>query len=70
MMIQENITVQNVSVFRVILVHIFPHSDWIRRDTEYLSVFSLNVGKCGINVDQHNSEYGHFLGSVKQANLR
>ena len=26
-------------------IRIFPHSDWIRRDTEYLSVFSPNVGK-------------------------
>ena len=26
-------------------VRIFPHSDWIRRDTEYLSVFSPNSGK-------------------------
>ena len=26
---------------------IFPHSDWIRRDTEYLSVFNPNGGKCG-----------------------
>ena len=23
-----------------------PHSDWIRRDTEYLYVFSPNAGKC------------------------
>ena len=29
------------------LVRIFPHSDWIRRDTPYLSVFSPNAGKCG-----------------------
>ena len=29
------------------LVPIFPHSDWIRRNTEYLSVFNLNVGKYG-----------------------
>ena len=29
------------------LVRIFPHSDWIRRDTPYLSVFSPNVGKYG-----------------------
>ena len=42
---------------------IFPHLDWIRRDTEYLSVFSPNEGKCGKNVDQNNSEYGHFLRS-------
>ena len=29
------------------LVCIFPHLDWIGRDTPYLSVFSLNAGKCG-----------------------
>ena len=27
------------------LVCIFPHSDWVRRDTKYLSVFSPNAGK-------------------------
>ena len=36
-----------VSVFGVFLVHIFPHSDWIRRDTPNLSVFSPNAGKNG-----------------------
>ena len=51
-------TAWKVSVFRIILVRIFPHSDWIQTDTEYLS---LNVGKYG----QNNSEYGHFLRSVK-----
>ena len=30
---------------RVILVRIFPHSDWIGRDTSHLSVFSPNAGK-------------------------
>ena len=29
------------------LVCIFSHSDWIRRDTEHLSVFSPNAGKYG-----------------------
>ena len=29
------------------LVCIFPHSDWIRRDTKDLSVFSPNAGKYG-----------------------
>ena len=29
------------------LVRIFPHSDWIRRDTLYLSVFSPNARKYG-----------------------
>ena len=36
-----------VLVFGVFLVRIFPHSDWIRRDTEYLSVFKPNMGKYG-----------------------
>ena len=26
---------------------IFPHSDWMWRDTDYLSVFSPNTRKCG-----------------------
>ena len=43
---------------------IFPHSEWIRRETKYLSVFSPNAGKCGKNADQNNSEYGHFIHSV------
>ena len=44
--------------------HIFPHSDWIRGDTPYLSIFSPNAGKSGKNADQNNSEYGLFLRSV------
>ena len=28
-------------------LHIFPHSNWIRRDAPYLSVFSPNAGKYG-----------------------
>ena len=35
-----------MSVFGVILVRIFPHSAWIRRDM--------------VNADQNNSENGHF----------
>ena len=38
-------TVWKVSVFGVFLVCIFTHSHWRRRGTEYLSVFSPNVGK-------------------------
>ena len=41
-----------------------PHSDWIRRNTQYLSVFSPNAGKYEKNADQNNSEYEHFLRSV------
>ena len=33
-------TARKVSIFGAFLVRIFPHSDWIRRDTKYLSVFS------------------------------
>ena len=38
-------TLWKASVFGVFLVRIFPHSDWIGRNTEYLSVFSPNAGK-------------------------
>ena len=34
-------------VLGVFLDRIFPHSDWIRKVTPYLSVFSPNAGKCG-----------------------
>ena len=40
-------TAWKVSIFRVFLLRIFPHSDWIRRDTLYLSVCSPNTGKYG-----------------------
>ena len=37
-------TCPNAELF---LVRIFSHSGWIRWDTPYLSIFSLNVRKCG-----------------------
>ena len=40
-------TTWKVSVFGVFLVCIFPHSDWIRRNTPYHSVSSPNAGKYG-----------------------
>ena len=40
-----------VSVFGVILVCIFPHSAWIRRDT-------IQMWE---KANENNSEYGHFL---------
>ena len=40
-------TAWKVSIFGVFQAHIFPRSDWIRRDTEYLFEFSPNAGKCG-----------------------
>ena len=45
--IDKSSTAWKVSVFGVILVRIFPLSDWIRRGTENLSVFSPNAGKSG-----------------------
>ena len=52
-------TVQKVSVFGVILVRIFPHSDWMWGDTPY----SLQMQE---NADQNNSKYEHFSRSVKR----
>ena len=43
---------------------IFPHLDWIRRDTRYLCVFSSNAGKCGRNADQNNSYLSLFSPNV------
>ena len=40
-----------MSVLGVILVRIFPHLDWIRRDTEYLSVSPYSV-QMRENTDQ------------------
>ena len=42
-----SITAWKVSIFGVILVRIFPHLDWIGRDTPYLSVLSPNAEKYG-----------------------
>ena len=73
LLLQEtSYTTLKMAVFEVILVRIFfrifPDSDLIRRNTEYISVFSPNAGKCGKNVFQNNSEYGHFLCSANHAN--
>ena len=54
-----------VSIFVVFLVRNFPHSDWIRRETPYTSVFSPNVE----NMDQKDSGYGHFSRSETEIYL-
>ena len=41
-------TAWNMSKYGVFLVRILPHSDWIQRDTKYLSIFSPNAGKHGL----------------------
>ena len=50
-------TAWKMSVFGVFLVRIFPHSDWIRRDTLSISPYSVWMRK---NTDQKNPEEGHF----------
>ena len=46
--LQSNHFTKNVSLkLWFFLVRIFPYSDWILRDTSYLSVFSPNEGKYG-----------------------
>ena len=52
-----------MSVFAVILVCIFPHLFWIRKDTEHPS-YSVQIWE---KTDQYNSEYGHFSGSGKKS---
>ena len=46
-----------MSVPEVVLACIFPHSDWIRRETS-TSPYSVWMRE---NADQNNFEYGHFL---------
>ena len=54
--LQRNIASKEF-VFGVILVLIFPHSDWMRRDPLLISPYSVQVRE---NTDQNNSEYGLF----------
>ena len=58
------ITAWKVSVFGGFLVRIFPHSDWIRSNTKYLSVFSSNVGKYGpenLRIRTHFTQWILFI---------
>ena len=61
MMIQENITVQNVSVFRVILVHIFSRIQTEYEEIRSISPYSVQMRE---NANQNNSEYRHFSRNV------
>ena len=49
---KELVTAWKVSVFGVFLVRIFLHLNWIRRETPYPSVFSLNAGMYGPGILQ------------------
>ena len=50
-----------MSTLLLILVCIFPHSDWIRRHTPYLFVFSPNAGKWGPEKLQIPTLFAHYL---------
>ena len=62
------------------LIRIFPHSNWIRRDTLYFPAFGLNreryfvslriQSECGKIQTRNNSVFGHFSRSVSCAQLR
>ena len=45
------------------LVRIFLYSDWIRRDTQYLPVFSSNTGKYGPEITPYWDTF-HVVYSV------
>ena len=57
-----------VSVFGVCLVHIFPHLDWIQRDTPYLSVFSPNEEKHGQEKLRIRTLFTQWGSSIKFGN--
>ena len=57
-----------MSVFGVFLVLIFPHPDWIRRDTPYLSVFNLNAGKYGPEKLRIRTLFTHYFFRVSRLN--
>ena len=43
---------------------IFPYWDWIRRDTQYLSVFSQNAGKMRTRITPNTDTFyavGHYF---------
>ena len=42
-----------------------PHSDWIRRDTEYLYVFSPNAGKCRPEKLRIRTLFTHWLQQIR-----
>ena len=61
-----------MSVVGVFLVRIFSHSNWIQRDTEYLSGVSLRIqSKCRKirTKKKKNSQHGYSSHSANSTNL-
>ena len=53
------------SAFSPHFPRIFPHSDWRRRDTEYLSVFSPNAGKIRARITPNTDYFYAVINSLK-----
>ena len=62
-------TAWKVSVFEVFLVRIFAHSDWIWRDTPYLSTFSTNRGKYKLRKLRIKTLFKQYPGLFKISNF-
>ena len=60
----NGITAWKVFVMGGFLVRIFPYSDWIRRDMEYLSVSSPNAGKYGPEKFWIQTHFTQWIASV------
>ena len=43
---------------------LFPHSDWIRKDTKYLYLFSPNVGKYGPGITPYLDNFHAVIKSI------
>ena len=62
-------TAWKASRYGVFLVRIFPHSDWIWRDTEHLSVFSPNAGKYGPEKTPYLDSF-HIMRASRNLEIR
>ena len=55
---------ENCPNMELFLVRIFRHSDWIRRNTWYLSVFSPNAGKYGPEITPYLDTFHAVLNNI------
>ena len=63
--ISDDNTAWEVNVFGVFLVCIFSYLDVIRRDTLYLSIFSLNAGKYGPEKTSNMNSFYEVLFQIR-----
>ena len=62
----EKHTAWKISKYGVFLARIFPHSDWIRRGTQYLSIFSPNLGKYGPEKTPYSETFHAVTENLKK----